>query len=448
MGSDRTGSGSAIKPRLDFSEGGNSVTLASGAVAAPCRGTEVIGRGEATLDLLPRPAVHIRCVFDNPMTSIDPPADASATTRVRLDGIPIEGWPGGPVAPGIKEPGSYETLIAREPVQVLGDEDTMMSRVLVHLFNLRFRGSPLSQEQDGKGVYVIFHIDLESTPWIVRIRSLASTFRRQDELLASGGHRLTHVAEVSQTRGDRFSGKEVDEVLKELRNFLWFAKGGPCDLVCPTGLDEDGQEVWARWSSPHRTRAETPLCWFDRERADPLVELFSGYRARWKMPGWRDALASAIDSYTQANAGPRVDLGISLCQVALERLAYEYLVCDRRGWTKEQFRKRSAARKIRAMLTDLKIPCSFPPERGWKEFAVEAAARRWADGPHAIAEIRNALVHPDKGGGALPLARYVDAWRLATWYLEMTILALCSYRGTYWSRKTSERDVKVPWART
>ena len=318
--------GSAIKPLLEFSEGANSVTLASGTIEASCRGNQVLGRGEVTLDLLPRQAIHVRCAFDNPMTSIDAPEDPSAPTRVSLDGIPIDGWPGGAVAPGIKEPGSYETLIARAPVQALGDGETMMSRVLVHLFNLRFRGSPLSQERDSEGGSVIFHIDLESTPWVVRIRSLASTFRRQDELLTRGGHHLTHVAEVSQHGGGQFSGNDAAEILEELRNFLWFAKGGPCDLVCPTGLDEEGQEVWARWSAPHNTRTETPFCWFDRETADPLVELYSGFRARCKAPGWRDALTTAIDWYAQANAGPRVDFGILLCQVALERLAYEHLV--------------------------------------------------------------------------------------------------------------------------
>ena len=162
-------------------------------------------------------------------------------------------------------------------------------------------------------------------------------------------------------------------------------------------------------------------------------------------PGWRGALTTAIDWYAQANAGPRVDFGILLCQVALERLAYEHLVCERKRLTKEQFRGRGAARKTREMLTELRIPCAIPSEHGWVEFAVEAAARRWADGPHAIAEIRNDLVHPDKGGAALPLARYADAWRLATWYLEMAILALCGYRGTHWNRLTSERDVRVPW---
>ena len=164
------------------------------------------------------------------------------------------------------------------------------------------------------------------------------------------------------------------------------------------------------------------------------------------MPGWRDALTTAIDWYAQANAGPRVDIGILLCQVALERLAYEDLVCDRKLWTKKKFRQKGAARSIWEMLTELQIPSEIPSSPGWEGLSAEASKRGWADGPHAVAEFRNDLGHPDKEGSALPVLRYAGAWRLATWYVEMTFLALCGYRGTHWSRLTSERDVRVPWA--
>ena len=108
-----------------------------------------------------------------------------------------------------------------------------MSRVLVHLFNLGFQGEPLSDQCDGKSRHTIFHIDLESDLWMVRIRTLGSIFDVQRDLRERGGYRLTHVAEVSRSAGECFSGGEVDEVLAALENFPLVGQGHSVRLGLP-----------------------------------------------------------------------------------------------------------------------------------------------------------------------------------------------------------------------
>ena len=59
MQTDRCDPGSAIKLLLEFPEGADSVILASGTIEASCSGNQVLVRGEATLDLLPRRRLHV-----------------------------------------------------------------------------------------------------------------------------------------------------------------------------------------------------------------------------------------------------------------------------------------------------------------------------------------------------------------------------------------------------
>jgi len=94
----------------------------------------------------------------------------------------------------------------------------------------------------------------------------------------------------------------------------------------------------------------------------------------------------------------------------------------------------------------MKIPPHIPDETpelqrladefGWKE-----------DAPRALTEVRNSLVHPGKRHRKFKKAHF-EAWNLGLWYLEMSILAVCGYSGTYHNRlkhRSAERIENVPW---
>ena len=63
----------------------------------------------------------------------------------------------------------------------------------------------------------------------------------------------------------------------------------------------------------------------------------------------------------------------------------------------------------------------------------------FVDAPYFLTEIRNSMVHPDNRHRHLFKGFYPDAWRLGMWYLELTILRLCGYEGTYANRLKHER---------
>jgi hypothetical protein len=170
---------------------------------------------------------------------------------------------------------------------------------------------------------------------------------------------------------------------------------------------------------------------------------------RWENEDWRVALQEVIYWYLNANFSSRgIDAGIILTQAAIERLSYEYAVKNKRLLTVNGFKDLWASDKFRLLFSSLGIDLEIPGET--PEIEKLAKKFNWLDAPHALTEIRNSLVHPEhKKRGQLDSV-YYEAWNLGLWYLEMGLLAICNYSGTYGNR-LKQRWVgqveNVPWAK-
>ena len=183
-----------------------------------------------------------------------------------------------------------------------------------------------------------------------------------------------------------------------------------------------------------------------------LAEVFPGFFALWSDTLWCDHLRKTLYWYLVANdysMGIRADAGIILAQTALERLAWVHCVKHRNIVSPAAFARKglSAADKIRMLATTFGIPTQLPDTMK----ALNAKrGEKWASIPDAIAEIRNALVHPyDKDSP--PKGAYYEAWRLSMWLLDLALLRLCKHTGHYASRLADGRWAgtveQVPWAK-
>ncbi len=250
--------------------------------------------------------------------------------------------------------------------------------------------------------------------WSVSIQTHNDTHANQQAIREQGVYRLTRLVDVSRVDGDSFCGDEARELLDALRNFLSFANGGPCTVVCPAGVDENGNQVWSQWSFPYDSD-RVAFCWSGRQMAEPLVRLLPGFMAKWADEGWRDALGTAIWWYITANCGSMIDSGIVSAQVAMERLAYEYCVRDAALVSERGFDRLSAADRHRILLGSLKIPRQIQSSLGALLSASGVGGRDWKDAPGALAAIRNQLVHSGQSRGLLAPECYIEAWQLGAW---------------------------------
>lgn len=248
-----------------------------------------------------------------------------------------------------------------------------------------------------------------------------------------GGYAVTHTGCIQRCDGGVFGVEEAEHILRGLRALLSFARGSACGLTLVKAVSQDGAEMILEWGATY-TKAWTggDDTWLPRrDGGDSLSELFPGFWNLYNDPNWKDTLLTVIDWYINSKDGP-FHVGVVLIQAALESLCYKISGGEeeKRKATKKAFKSIGLCRKI-------------PPScKGLETFSKNS------DGPMAIANIRNSLVHPNKDDD-ISVEAEMEALRLGQWYIELLLLGQLDYRGRYMNRlKTSSEDPfeYVPWA--
>ena len=439
MGND---AGGDLSPTVVFGSADERVAVvARTPVSASLDGKTWNGEGEVRLELRPRPSVRVHCVFDDGVT-MEAPAIRLESNPARLAEMTVGGRKvnGLGMKARVWQDDDGVNLAVKwspdEPLQGLGDEATQVRRVRFSLFNLRFRGTRCRVDGGWRERF-----ELENSDWLVRIGTIAGTQEAWRRMAEEGGDYLTHAGEFERKDGTVFTGAEARNMVEALEQFLSLSSGTPTVLCCPVGTDEGGEEVWSWWSSP-RAWQGTRMCWFDGDDTGRLGEFFRGFTARWQDETLREDLREVVYWYVLANDSSRdIDAGIVCAQTALERLSYGFCVEERKLVSKMGFNKLPAMDQIRLVLGSLRIPLDIPSSaRGLST----VRNRNWVDGPEAVTQMRNDLVHGGKKRSELSAECYVDAWRLVVWFVELGVLSLCGYRGGHWNRNSEARET-VPW---
>lgn len=332
-----------------------------------------------------------------------------------------------------------------EPICCIIPDANIITRIVFHLFNFAdFVGTRRSFEI----TETIKYIDLSSDHWKVEIKSLPQTKENFKTLKENGGYQLTHIGSLERRDEKVFKLEEAEEILHSLRFFLSFAKGAWCEPVCPIGFDESGSRVWESWSSP-REPWFTSISWFDPQTSSNLSNLFPGYMERWTNDDWRQTMHEVIYWYLAANNSSRgIDAGIILTQTAIERLSYQFVVNDKRLLTAKGFKDLWASDKFRLLFSSLGLPLDIPQETAELKKLATQNDFKWLDAPHALAEVRNSLVHPEHKSRGKFGSIYVEVWSLGLWYLELAILRICDYSDFYVNRLKKPNIARidsVPW---
>ena len=177
---------------------------------------------------------------------------------------------------------------------------------------------------------------------------------------------------------------------------------------------------------------------------DILAELFPRFLSLCDGLDRGDSILNAIDWYLNTTGAP-LHAGIVLAQAALESLSHLVLDCEaRRGRAHERIRNALESQDISST-----IPGSCPGLKNWMNETQQHCGRRLVDGPDAIVEMRNDLVHADKKHPPIPPQAQLDTLRLSKWFIEMIILKQLGHDGRYRNR-VSESGIgaieSVPWA--
>lgn len=424
----------ALAPTYPTTRANESQAIWSGRmhVTAVSRAT---GRGELVLTWVP--AARLRFSLTG---SVDGPL--AETGRLTL-------WGAGANCPVIVTgaptlPASTASVsgVANPPLEFGGNP--RLTRLIVHIPNFPdFVGTSISFPSGGvaRG-----RTALGAGMWSVTLDSRSETRALIEELRDVGGSALTHVAAIERSDGREFRARSASDLLVSLGYCLSFASGAWAFPQLVTGLDASCAIVYRNPTVARVSSWAGRFRWFDDLRPESLGDVFSALVDRRADPRWREPIDRLIYLYLEAN-DRAPDVGMTLAQAALEHMAWLVLVNDRRLLTEEGFGKLAAADQLRLLVATLGIPFAVPGSLAALA-RLTRPGKALTDGPDRITYIRNAFVHPPRGGRRSPTSSevVVDAWKLSLWYVELGILALLGFRGGYRNRLDGGNREPVPWS--
>ncbi len=338
--------------------------------------------------------------------------------------------------------------VIRDRVTVPRDCAVTQARFLVPNFEPPI-GGPVAFPD---GSFRAARIRLVGGGWNITLDETIDLRNNLKALKANSGYAVTQLGLLQRDDGAKFNSAEANSVLEAVSYYLSFACGRWTIPFLAQGLGEDGAARWTVWDSgrvmPYRFRHS----WMDTRHRQHLEGPFSGFFARWSDESWRDVVRLAIHWYVEANSqAGSVEGAIVLTQTALELLASAALVENGTWLSQDGYSKLPAADHIRLLLTWANLPLAIPAELG--DLAKAALANNCTDVAAALTWIRNSVAHPSpKNRQSLLRSSAIargEAWVLGLWHLELCLLRLFGYSGTYGSRLTERwagEVVSVPWA--
>jgi hypothetical protein len=237
-----------------------------------------------------------------------------------------------------------------------------------------------------------------------------------------------------------------------LHFWFGFLRGAWTGPLLPRGVVA-GVPTWRQFAPSKLRESRDVRSWLPASSPLNLDDLFVGFCTRWNDKSWRSPLISSIAWLVEANApGTALESRIVLGQVAIDLLSWVHLVETRRMHSRSDFKRLSAAGRIRALLHDIGVPTSVPD---YLAHLPELCHGDSYDGPGVITRLRNALVHATEDNRlaveSLKRPQLLECSELTLQYLELCLLAVCGYSGVYvrrgWRRGwKGEDETQVPWS--
>lgn len=427
---------------LSSHEPGQPIQMRTG--RAPFRGGTIDGRGDylVSLELLPSPWVRVQAEAALHGTG------AWAIGQGMADSFAFQPYPDSNFVEltlrqmrGFK---AFEIIAQPRTLRtVLGVQDGI-GGIGFGLHNLPLLYQPV-WEGRYSGPCPPNRVLIEIGDWIAIVHPRSDISNVQDHLSRFGTFAVTHVGVLRTVDESPFALADADGVLKTLFWLVSFVRGTWGGPLVQRLLDPLGKHVGEVWEAPKVDAAVSASSWMDSLRADSMQQIANPMHCLLTSPETTDVLRSAIHWYITCNKQSGGATGsVVLCQAAIELLAWHLLVQAESTISKQRFESLKASDRIRLVLRRAKIPSTIPS--GLPDLGELAATHKWIDLPHALSAIRNAIVHPGDTAldvNASPIAVHF-AWLLGVQLLELLILNLLEYKGTYRCRVTRV-TFPVPW---
>lgn len=410
----------ALKPFLPWGPPTDEFRLYTGPISFVPTDGDALPSAPGHVDLLLRAGSHLNWSVD--LHSLDGPVrrawerevQARATGEITFD---LHGCPTSLPAHvlsegrGFSQGGSPAAPGAR------------IDRLVAHWLNLPgVRPRTLISRDEEGGTRIEWHGRrvIETPPWQLTLDARSD----HDDVYrdAKRGYlsALTHTMMLRRQDGELFSTEEAEQILGDVHLGLSFPLGRWAAPILPIGLAADGTPIASFWGAWH---ADTPGIdadrWWPEHRSEFLDDYLTKLISLSEDPTERGHLNFLITSSLATSQKAYLEQRLSTGLAAIEYLSWIDEVLS--GQVSEhdwRYKRNSAAKRIRRRLINASVPLVIDAELS-PELAAFAKHDN-ADGPIAVALVRDAVTHPKERetiyGVGSPLA---DAARLSSRYLDL-----------------------------
>lgn len=299
----------------------------------------------------------------------------------------------------------------------------------------------------------------ETSEYRLTLDQLRTYKNRQKQVKRSGGYVLGHVGRLDAKDNGLGSPDAVNSALTALHFFFSFCRGMWCSPIL-SATPVNGDTYATEWKQPLISQWEYVPSWFPRRSPASVPSLLDGFFDKWQDPVWEETLTHVINWYVESNLNAgKLEGSIALAQTALEHLAWVYVVEKKQLKTTREFknsRQFPAAEKVRLLLDQLDIPVSIPTGNDELKDVVKLLKTEGITvdhGPDLFVQVRNMIIHPRKAKrDRLSLfsgKQKFQVKQLGLAYVELALLRLLGYSGTYYSRlereSLSKMQTQTPW---
>jgi hypothetical protein len=336
---------------------------------------------------------------------------------------------------------------------VKGDRTVHVSSVKFSIPNLReFLGNPVRNTQQTK--LSRSRVALVDEEYSFIIDKSYDYKEQQEQLNSLGGYIIQYSGELRKKNGS-LSYDECTDVFHCFNTFISFLNGRRTSALFLHGIHNE-ETIWIDYTTYFVDPYKQSFSWPTHDSISGFNELWQKFRTLWKDEDDKMFLITAVHWYIEANTGRGFHEGsIIMAQTALELIYNWLLIENKRLLLGKDADNISAANKIRLLLSHINLIPAVPKRYAeLQEFV--SSSTDMEDGPDAITQIRNAIVHSqeDKRKKLSSLSFHIkyQALQLSIWYIELSILYILDFDDPYTNRCANSMFVAnckqfVPWSK-
>ncbi|MFB5664271.1 hypothetical protein [Alteribacillus sp. HJP-4] len=304
----------------------------------------------------------------------------------------------------------------------ISSNHTMVDRVIFFIMNCSHIGLTYLKQTE-------YHF--EHDDWIIdfEFRPDKNIETHYDDLKRNRSFDITHIGSISKKNNKSFMTYEIEEVVSKIEWYLSFCSAQKVFIPIQFGYKNNAKN-WENYiiKESHIYPFQFNYGWVPIGAINDFNIFFSQVSQKLSDELWRDVLEVVLEWYLTLNMDGMMENKIISIHIALEQIAWNYLVIQEQILDREAYNKLRATDILRLLFYQLNISRNI---RG--NFIDHTIIKKYNnDGVYMFVDCRNNLIHPQKKNDIFKSkdSKFI-VYSQGVYFLERAITKLCGYKGKY-----------------